>query len=164
MTKVYIALGSNLGDRGAALDAATSRLPDRELSVTRCATRYRTAPVGPPGQAEYYNTVVEVETTKTPEALLDHVKNLERALGRTETVRWGPRVIDLDILLYGTTIHQSARLVLPHPELQHRAFVLVPLAELAPGLVVPGLGRTVLELRDALSVAPGDLAPLGPQA
>lgn len=164
MVRAHIALGSNLGDRAAALAAATSRLPDHELVLTRTAPVYRTAPVGPPGQPEYYNTVVEVETTKTPEALLEYVKDLERALGRTENVRWGPRVIDLDILLYGDHVIDGPGLVVPHPEMHRRAFVLVPLAELVPELVVPGRGLSVRALLDALEVGPDEVHRLNAEA
>ncbi len=160
MVRAYIALGSNLGDRALAIARATAQLADEELSVTRSAPIYQTAPVGPPGQPEYYNTVVEVETTKTPDALLDHVKRLEKALGRTESVRWGPRVIDLDILLYGGDVLRGPRLVVPHPEMHHRAFVLVPLLDLAPELMVPGLGLSVRSLLADLSVAPGEIVAL----
>ena len=160
MVRAYIALGSNLGDRKLAIEQATSQLAAADLSVTRSARLYQTAPVGPEGQPEYYNTVVEVETTKTPEALLDHVKALERALGRTENVRWGPRVIDLDILLYGAEVLRGPRLVVPHPEMHQRAFVLVPLADLAPELLVPGHNLTVRALLSRLSVSPHDVVAL----
>lgn len=140
----YLALGSNLGDRWQALREAASFLAGLEGSrLLRGSSVYETPPVGPPGQAPYLNAVVEVETSWAPEVLLEALKGHERAAGRVEGLRWGPRVIDLDILLYGQAQVESERLVIPHVELGQRAFVLVPLHELSPLLWVPRLEQSV---------------------
>lgn len=136
-------------------------MPDDELAVLRSAPLYQTAPVGPPGQPEYYNTVVEVETTKSPEDLLRHLKTLEVRLGRTENIRWGPRLIDLDLLLYDSEVRSGPGLVVPHPEMHRRGFVLVPLADLVPELIVPRLGRSVRALLEGLELDPHEVVRLG---
>lgn len=146
MTKAYISLGSNLGDRAANLDEAVRQLSRTEgIGNLRRSGIRETEPVGRTDQPKFLNCVVEVETTLEPLELLDRCQEIERRLGRTRTRRWGPRTIDLDILLFGDVIVRTDRLTLPHPEMTRRRFVLEPLCELAPDLVLPG-GRTVREL------------------
>lgn len=147
MTKAYISLGSNLGDRAATLDEAIRQLSHTEgIGKLRRSGVIETEPVGKTDQPKFLNCVVEVETTLEPLKLLDRCQEIERRLGRKRTVRWGPRTIDLDILLYGDTTLKSDRLTLPHPEMTKRRFVLEPLCELAPDLVLPGGKKTVREL------------------
>jgi 2-amino-4-hydroxy-6-hydroxymethyldihydropteridine diphosphokinase len=118
---------------------------------------YETAPVGEEEQPTFYNAVCRIATGLEPEALLRHLKEIEFAIGRRPGPRWGPRPIDLDILLYGDRVLEQEGLVIPHPLLAERAFVLVPLAELAPDLAHPVLGKPVRELLSAL----GDAALAG---
>jgi 2-amino-4-hydroxy-6-hydroxymethyldihydropteridine diphosphokinase len=155
----YVGLGSNLDDpRGQVLKAfeAITALPSGYL--LRRSSLYRTAPLGPPGQPDYVNAVAALETRLEPFALLDRLQEIERSQGRRrEGPRWGPRTLDLDLLLYGDVRMDSERLSLPHPQIQHRAFVLVPLAEVAPAdLEVPGRGslRSLLRACDHSGVEP----------
>jgi len=148
--KAWIALGSNLGNPPAQLYAALERLRAAHgLKVLDVSGFYRTKPVGPPGQSDYCNAVCEIDTGLEPEALLDLLQGIEKAAGRIRRERWGPRVLDLDLLHVEGRSCASPRLTLPHPELSRRAFVLVPLAELAPELDIPGLGR-VRDLAEAI--------------
>ncbi len=113
-----------------------------QLSVVRVATVRETAPVGVVDQPPFLNTAASLETTLGPRELLDRLLAVERELGRVRTSeRWGPRTLDLDLLLYGDAVHDEPGLTVPHPRLHERRFVLEPLSELAPDLVVPGCGR-----------------------
>lgn len=132
----YLALGSNVGDRKANLRAALDRLPPH-VSVVRCSAVYETEPAYVVDQARFLNMVAEVRTAYAPHDLLRWLKTIEQQEGRTATFRYGPRVVDLDILLYDNLIIDTPELVVPHPRMAERAFVLVPLAELAPDLIVP---------------------------
>jgi 2-amino-4-hydroxy-6-hydroxymethyldihydropteridine diphosphokinase len=138
-----VALGSNLGDpRAQILRAfeALQRLPGSRL-VLRSAL-YRSPPFGPVAQPEFVNAVAGLLTTLDPRAMLAELKALEQSLGReTPVVRWGPRLIDLDLLVHGSSRIDEPELQLPHPGMSERAFVLVPLAGIAPDLEVPGAGR-----------------------
>jgi 2-amino-4-hydroxy-6-hydroxymethyldihydropteridine diphosphokinase len=143
--KVFVALGSNQGDRVAALRAAVDRLQGC-LLVECLSTVYETEPAYVLDQPRYLNMVVQGSTRLDPHLLLLCLKQIERDLGRAGGVRWGPRPIDLDILLYGDRQVDLPDLQIPHVRLGERPFVLLPLAELAPGLVPPGLGASVHEL------------------
>jgi 2-amino-4-hydroxy-6-hydroxymethyldihydropteridine diphosphokinase len=136
VTLAYVGLGANLGDREATIRCAAELLGARRVS-----TLIETEPWGYADQPRFLNGVAELETDETPRALLGRLLGVERALGRTrEGPRYGPRTIDLDLLLYGDAVMDEPGLTVPHPLLHERAFVLEPLAELAPGLVVPGRG------------------------
>jgi len=139
---VHIALGSNLGDRAANLAHATD-LMDEVIQITAASSIYETPPWGVIDQPRFLNQVIKGCTTLAPINLLYELKAIERLMGRRETVRYGPRIIDLDILLYGHRVIQYNRLQVPHPRMLERAFVLVPLAEVSPGLVIPGSGQAV---------------------
>jgi 2-amino-4-hydroxy-6-hydroxymethyldihydropteridine diphosphokinase len=145
MPTVYLALGSNLGDRPAALQAAITALPPK-VQVLAESPVYETPPWGVPDQPSFLNMVIEGKTSLSPRKLLAHVKAIELQLGRVPSIRFGPRKIDIDILFYDDRIIETPELIVPHPRLQERAFVLVPLADLAPGLVHPLLGCQVREL------------------
>lgn len=149
MARVFLGLGTNLGDARANLCRALAALR-RRLDLASISSLYDTAPVGVLDQPRFLNLVCEATTDLPPGELLRLVKEIERDLGRQPTVRYGPRVIDIDILLYGCEIIDSPELTLPHPRLSERAFVLAPLAEIAANLVVPRHERTVAELLAAL--------------
>ena len=138
----YLGLGSNVGDRRANLQAAVDALPGRGVEVLASSSVYETEPVGEMlDQPDFYNACVRVRTGLEPEALLAACKAVERELGRISGgVRHGPRPIDVDLLLLGAETYRSERLSLPHAQVTSRRFVLVPLLELAPGLIVPGAG------------------------
>ena len=146
----YIGLGSNLGDREANIIAALERLADTsDVRVLRRSSFYETAPVGVLDQPWFLNGVAEIGTGLRPRDLLNLLKQTERALGRRRGRRWGERLIDLDLLLYGQESVAEPDLVVPHPELWRRLFVLVPLAELWPDLQTPH-GRPIAQLIAAL--------------
>ena len=142
---VFIALGSNLGDRLNNLEAAIAALRPTVQPVT-CSSVYETPPWGYLDQPKFLNQVVQAETDLSPEDLLDHLKGIEKQLGRVETFRNGPRKVDLDIIFYDDLVFDSSRLKIPHPRLSGRAFVLLPLAQLAPDLRHPVEGRTIQEM------------------
>jgi 2-amino-4-hydroxy-6-hydroxymethyldihydropteridine diphosphokinase len=148
---VFLGLGSNLGDRHQALEEALDRLRTGGFVVTRRSSIWETAPVGGPAQGWFLNVVVAGETELSPKELLQACLDTERAMGRVRAERSGPRTIDIDILLFGEESHQEPGLVIPHPRLHERRFVLEPLFEIAPGLRHPGLGLTVAELREGCS-------------
>ena len=138
--RAFVGLGSNLGDRLAHLRRAVAGLPD----VVAVSQVYETEPVGGPAdQGPYLNAVVELDTELDPRALLSVAQRLEAAAGRTRTERWGPRPLDVDVLLVGDLVVSDADLVVPHPRLWERRFVTVPLAELAPDVVAGGPGGLV---------------------
>jgi 2-amino-4-hydroxy-6-hydroxymethyldihydropteridine diphosphokinase len=144
--RVYIGLGSNLGDRERELVLARDALERVEgIQVLRSSSVYESAPVGPP-QPRFLNAVAELECSLDPHALLLALQEIEHSLGRERAQRWGPRVIDLDILLWGGRVIADSNLCVPHRELQHRRFALEPLAELIPNARHPILGKSVQEL------------------
>ena len=147
MAKVYLGLGSNKGDRLGFLRAAlteTSKLG--RTSIRTISSVYETEPVGRKDQAEFLNTVAEIETTMPPHNLLLELKRIEKELGRMDRVKWGPREIDIDILYYDDHVQESDTLTIPHPYLHQRRFTLVPLVEIAPEFVHPMLLKTNAEL------------------
>lgn len=152
MARLYLALGSNLGDRRANLQSALQALPPAVL-VRRASPVYETPPWGLTEQPAFLNMVVEAETGLPPLDLLSHLKRLETQLGRLPAVRYGPRLIDIDILFYDDLVLDSPGLTIPHPRLHERAFVLVPLADLAPDLVHPRLGQTLRDLLAAVDAS-----------
>jgi 2-amino-4-hydroxy-6-hydroxymethyldihydropteridine diphosphokinase len=134
----FLGLGSNLGERLDHLQQAVDLLDDdARTRVDAVSSVYETEPVGGPDQGPYLNLVVRVATRRSPSALLALANRVEAALGRVRAERWGPRTIDVDVLLYGDRVVRTRRLHVPHPRLAERAFVLVPLIEVAPGLRLP---------------------------
>jgi 2-amino-4-hydroxy-6-hydroxymethyldihydropteridine diphosphokinase len=153
--RAYVGLGANLGDREATIRSAVALLEATPgIRVTAVSTLRETEPWGPVEQPRFLNGAVEVETQLEPRVLLDVLLDVERRLGRTrEGERFGPRTIDLDLLLVGETVIDESGLTLPHPRLHERRFALEPLAELAPDAVLPGRG-TVSELLAARDIDP----------
>ena len=153
--KAFIGLGSNLGERESMIRQALealSGLPETEL--VRASSLYDTEPVGDVDQPNFLNAVAQLETDLPASQLLWNLQLIEKRLGRERTRRWGPRVIDLDLLLYGDETIEEENLRVPHPELTRRAFVLVPLVELEPLLVHPGTGETMLSHLSKLGARP----------
>ena len=141
MSVAYIALGANLGDPAATVNAAFAALAELPQSMlTARSALYRTAPVGILDQPEFVNAAARITTQLAQEALLDQLLAIEQRFGRIRAERNGPRTLDLDILLYDDLVIDTPRLTLPHPRLHLRAFVLYPLADLAPDLALPGRG------------------------
>ncbi len=145
---VFIGLGTNLGDRLANLQAAIQSLAPK-VHLSAVSPIYKTPPWGVLDQPDFLNQVIEAETELSPSELLKFLKQIEKQLGRVASVRYGPRLIDLDILLYDELILDMPGLTIPHPQLEKRAFVLFPLANLAPDLRHPVSGKTMKQLLDA---------------
>jgi 2-amino-4-hydroxy-6-hydroxymethyldihydropteridine diphosphokinase len=146
MKTAYLGLGSNLGDRAANLAEAIGHLSDGRVRVTRKSSVWETEPRDVPDQPWFLNQVIEVETDLFPRQLFQRIQRIEREMGRLKRIPKGPRLIDIDILLYGNAVVKSPELEIPHPRMAERRFVLAPLAELAPELRHPVLNRTVREL------------------
>ncbi len=145
METLYLALGTNLADRFANLQAALAALPPA-VKILQSSPIYETEPWGVTDQPAFLNMVIQGETRLSPTDLLSHLKRLEKDLGRLPSIRYGPRLIDIDILFYNELVLNSPELTIPHPHLQERAFVLVPLADLIPDLLHPVLHRPIRTL------------------
>lgn len=145
LVKIYLGLGSNLGDRQYNLSSAVELL-SKQMYMERVSSLYETEPVGYQEQPRFLNAVLRATTSLTPEELLALAKEVEKDLGRTPSFPDAPRLIDIDILFYGGRVINSSQLTIPHPRLEERAFVLVPLAEIAPDTVHPVSRKTVREM------------------
>jgi 2-amino-4-hydroxy-6-hydroxymethyldihydropteridine diphosphokinase len=148
----FIGIGANMGRPAETCRTAVGQLAEIPgVKLLRSSSLYRTEPVGPRDQDWFINAVAEIRTGLPPGLLLKALKEIERRLGRTEGMKWGPRVIDLDILLYGQEVIREGELVIPHPEMHRRRFVLVPLCELASYAIHPAFGVSMSGLLDRLS-------------
>jgi 2-amino-4-hydroxy-6-hydroxymethyldihydropteridine diphosphokinase len=157
MQQVFIGLGGNVGEVSATINLALLAINEMpQTTLLRCSRHYRTPAWGNVDQPNFINAVAECHTQLAPEILLEKLLLLEQGFGRerSETLRWQPRRLDLDILLYGEQQIDSIGLTIPHPHMHERAFVLVPLAELAPQLQIPGVGllKTCLEKLDITAI------------
>lgn len=153
--KAFIGLGSNLGDREANIRQALQQLEQLpETTIVRGSSLYDTEPVGVPDQPNFLNGVVQIETHLAPRQLLWNLMLIERRLGRVRTQHWGPRVIDLDLLLYGDEVLEEPDLQIPHPLMTQRSFVMVPLVEIEPLLVHPVTNQTMLSILQRLGADP----------
>jgi 2-amino-4-hydroxy-6-hydroxymethyldihydropteridine diphosphokinase len=148
----FIGIGSNQGNAVRACREAVWHLSGKpEVRVLRCSSLYRTEPVGPQDQPWFINAVAEIRTSLAPRRLFETLKEIERQMGRTDGQKWGPRLIDLDLLLYGQEVVSEGDLKIPHPEMHRRRFVLTPLCELASYAVHPAFGVSIRGLMDRLT-------------
>ena len=146
--EIYLLLGSNLGDRLHYLQEARKLIAEKIGEISLASGLYETEPWGISEQPPYLNQALQVSTSLPPTDLMHSLLHIEQQLGRSRGGKWGPRSIDIDILFYGNTILNTPDLVIPHPELPHRNFALIPMLEIAPELVHPQLGKTIEELFD----------------
>ena len=160
MQAIYLGLGTNLGDRAANLQAAVIGLA-KELVITAVSPLYQTAPWGVTDQPDFINMCLAAETELSAIELLTFIKDLEVEIGRLPSKRWGPRLIDIDLLFYANQILETENLKIPHPELAERAFVLCPLADIAPNFVHPVLRQTIAAL--AAKVGDEGIRPFAPK-
>lgn len=159
MNTAFLSVGTNMGDREAYLKLAIASLRAVEgIELVETSSIYETAPVGVTDQADFLNIVVRLATTLAPLELLAVCQRIEQELGRERTIRWGPRTADLDILLYNDDAIESETLSVPHPRMRERAFVLIPLTELAPECIDPVTGR---QFRDEPAMQEGGVALWG---
>lgn len=146
MTIAYLLLGTNIGCRADHLKKATALIGQRAGTIHMSSSIYETAAWGKIKQEDYLNQVLQLETALSPEQLLETTADIENQMGRIRKSKWGPRIIDIDILFYGDTVRSDDKLTLPHPFIAKRRFVLTPLAEIAPNLVHPVLQKRVEKL------------------
>jgi 2-amino-4-hydroxy-6-hydroxymethyldihydropteridine diphosphokinase len=156
MPRCFLGLGGNVGDVAATFASALDEMArfDEGIRVVRTSSIYRTAAVGENSGGEFLNAVAEIETEQTPLKLLACLQTIETSLGRTREVHWGPRPLDIDLLLYGSEIVEEPELQIPHPALWYRRFVLDPLAEIAAAVVHPVLGVSIEQLRQRMHLRP----------
>lgn len=146
MNIVYIAFGSNIGDRGSAIEEALNLIEQNEMKIVKKSKIYETEPYGYVDQPSFLNGAVEVETNLSCRDVLEKLLSIENQIGRVREFKWGPRIIDLDIIFYNNEIYEEEDLKVPHPDMQNRDFVLRPLNELCPDYVHPVLDKTIREL------------------
>lgn len=146
MHKVFIALGSNLGDKKDNINEAIKRINDKGIKILKVSSIIETEPYGYKDQDKFLNAVCLVETDLSPHELLNVLLEIEREMGRVRTIKWGPRVIDLDIIFYDDLIINEANLIIPHPDAHNRTFVMGPLSEIEPDFIHPVLNKTVKEI------------------
>lgn len=148
----FISLGSNMGNRLSLLEEALTNLQKKyPIEVVNVSSIYETEPVGYENQDVFLNMVAQIRTSLTPGELLDACLQIEKFLGRKREIRWGPRTIDLDILLYNDQNMITERLVIPHPRMHKRSFVMIPLIEICPNITLPAMKQPLCELADQLS-------------
>ena len=143
--RIYLSLGTNLGNRELNLESIKQELPP-QVKIMDCSSIYQTEPWGYLNQPDFLNQVLAVETSFSPHELLVYVKDVEQKIGRKPNFRFGPRIVDIDILFYGDRIILEEDLVVPHPRIRDRAFVLIPLAEIDPDLIYPGTDFSISDL------------------
>lgn len=146
-----IGLGSNLGERDKNIRTALEKMQEKGIELLRVSSVLETEPYGYTNQPKFLNAVCLVETNLTPDQLLDVLLEIEKEMGRVRERKWGPRIIDLDIIFYEDLVLESERLIVPHPDMHNRWFVLAPLAEICPDYVHPKLKKTVRELLQELT-------------
>ena len=146
-----IGLGSNLGERDKNIRTALEKMQEKGIELLRVSSVLETEPYGYTDQPKFLNAVCLVETNLTPDQLLDVLFEIEKEMGRVRERKWGPRIIDLDIIFYEDLVLESERLIVPHPDMHNRWFVLAPLAEICPDYVHPKLKKTVRELLQELT-------------
>jgi len=150
MAEAYIGIGSNLGNRKQNCEKAISLLTENRITVLKRSTMLETEPWGIKDQPKFINMAIKIDTILEPEDLLNLLKEIESAVGRTQTFRWGPRIIDIDILLYDNLILNTNNVQIPHPGIKDRDFVLRPLAEIAPDKIHPVFRKSIKELLSEL--------------
>jgi 2-amino-4-hydroxy-6-hydroxymethyldihydropteridine diphosphokinase len=146
MTKTYLLLGSNMGNREAFLSKALTEIDATIGKISKKSKIYQTEPWGEKEQEDFLNIAIEVETKLKPKKILEKIHEIEKLLDREETYKWGPREIDIDILFYGEEMISEVDLTIPHPFIHERKFTLIPLAEIAPELYHPIMGANIMDL------------------
>jgi|SRR5688572_22423828 len=146
---IFILLGSNLGDRQENLERARQEISRLIGEIITTSSIYKTAAWGNTNQPDFYNQVIEIRSPHNPNKLIIDTQLIEQKMGRTRKEKWGPRIIDIDILFYGDSVVSEENLTIPHPEISNRRFTLLPLAEVAPDFIHPLLKKSVLQLLEA---------------
>ena len=150
MPRAYLSIGSNLGDRINYINKAIEKLKQNNIKIIKSSNIIETEPYGYKEQGKFLNMAVEIDSDLEPFELMELISRIESELGRIRTVRWGPRVIDIDIIFYDSLTINEPDLKIPHPDMQNRLFVLKPLQEIAPDFVHPVLNKTITELLESL--------------
>lgn len=150
MPRAFLSIGSNLGNRREYLAKAIEKLKQNDIKIIKLSNIIKTEPYGFKKQGKFLNIAVEIETDLKPNELIKLISKVECEIGRKKTVKWGPRVIDIDIIFYNSLIINEPNLKIPHPDMQNRLFVLKPMKEIAPEFIHPVLNKTVTELLEEL--------------